>query len=338
MNRLVVGAFAVTLLGWSSIARAQREEPQFALEWQAPPNCPGAVEVWTQVRSLLDVSSKETLSSRLKASGVIESTGDRFQLTLTIEMGPTKGSRVISSVDCQSLGKAAAVVLGLLIRKERDLGRDLSDSDLGSDFQSQKPPTEPAPSMPKAPVAPPVADEPASEPGWFLVRGPALTFDPLTLPGMGWGGAGGVGARFVPWRFFLSAGLWKSQSKTVSKIGDEFRASFSRKSVEAWACRGWEWGTFGGAPCLLAGVDVFDASASGDEFASQSHRLAIVSAGAGLDGHWYWSQSMSLFLSAAGRIWTKRPTFVVQGMLETEDAHTFPPLSVQLSVGTEWIF
>ncbi|MGC4068471.1 MAG: hypothetical protein QM784_28255 [Polyangiaceae bacterium] len=304
MNRLALGAFVVAMLGWSSVARGQSVEPEFALEWQAPANCPGQPEVWAQVRLLLDVGPKDTLSSRLTAMGVIESNGDRYQLTLSIEMGRTKGSRVISSVDCQSLGKAAAVVLGLLIRKERALGRDLSDSDLGSDFQSPTPQPEPTPATPVARQIPPPEESSDSEPGWFLLRGPALAMDPTTLPGVGWGGAGAIGARLVPWRLFLNVALWKSQSKTVSAMGDEFRASFGRKSVEAWGCREWEWGAFGGSPCLLAAVDVFNASATGAEFVSQSQSLAIISAGPGLVGHWYFRRSTSLFLSAAGRIWT----------------------------------
>jgi hypothetical protein len=287
---------------------------------------------------LLDLSSRDAIPSRLSAKGVIEPSGERYQLTLSIEVGQIQGSRVISSVDCPSLGKAAAVVLGLLIRKERDLGRDLSDSDLGNDFQRQSKPPEPEASEPSASVSPPAEDKPDAEPGWLLVRGPTLMFDASTLPEYGWGISGGVGVHLAPLRLFATGGWWAAQTKTVGDGGNEYRATFKRRSIEAWGCRGWNRGALSGSPCVSLGVDVFDASASGSEFQARSQRATALSAAAGFSGYWHWGPTMALVLSTTGRIWLQRPKFVVQGMLESEVAHFVPVAAFQAAVGTEWIF
>src|SRR5512138_3276057 len=113
---------------------AARPKRSFELEWNSPPGCPQQFDVTEQIRAMLGAAPGASLPSGLRATGIIEPIDDRFHLTLTVQVGLIERSRVIVSDDCTSLGKAAAVVLGLLIRREHESGRALSDSDLGGDF------------------------------------------------------------------------------------------------------------------------------------------------------------------------------------------------------------
>ena len=120
-----------------NLCLAQPGEP-VELTWEAPQNCSQLSEVQQQLRVLVGTSSNE-LTSPLRAHGTIEPLGKRYRLTLVIERSTTRGMRVIESDDCHSLGKAAAVVLGLLVQKERALGRELSESEISGQPQ---PPSE----------------------------------------------------------------------------------------------------------------------------------------------------------------------------------------------------
>jgi hypothetical protein len=371
-SRAALTAFtAASLSCWTLNVTAQQaqqaqrtQQPQqFELEWESPSGCPQKSKVDERIHLLLGASPGSVLSSHLRALGVVEPIGERFQLTLTVDVGQTRKVRVIASDECTSLGEAAAVVLGLLVRKELDLGRELSNTDLGNDFQTPSKPIEPtaeksvspaekkASPAPKSPVIPAQVPEPEPEPGfrrqWFLlVRGPMGSADFLTLPDTGLGLGLAAGVLHYPWRFFASATFWSSQERTTTGA-EAYRATFKRQSAEIWGCRGWRKSTFELAPCVVTAVDLLNAGASSGRLTTQERRVGVFSAGVGLTGHLHLASWLSLFLSTTGRFIVNRPTFVVQAMsitqtdpvaLTSEQAHTVPTATIVSSLGVEWIF
>ena len=138
-----------------NICLAQADTP-VELTWEAPENCSQKLsDVQQQLRALVGATSDELLSP-LRAHGTIEPLDKRYRLTLVIERSATRGVRVIESDDCHSLGKAAAVVLGLLVQKERTLGRELSETEISGQPQPpSEPEHQPTPVPPKE--APPTA-------------------------------------------------------------------------------------------------------------------------------------------------------------------------------------
>lgn len=340
MRRAKLSAILAWGLGsWSFDASAQSDQ-HFALEWESPSVCPQQPEVDEQIRTLLGAAPGSALPSHLRAKGVIAPIGERFQLTVSIQMGQTKGTRVIAADECRSLGKAAAVVLGLLIRKERDLGRALSDSDLGSDFAHASPPP------PSTPITSPKADEPTpqtpDEPStrtWFLLaRGPSVTLDYFTMPEPQVGFSISAGVLHHPWRAFVSGALWLSEARSTEGVA-AYRATFKRQSLEAWACHGWRWGELELSPCILSAVEFLSASASGDRLTRLSPHTLALTPGGGLTGYLHLAPHLALFFAATGRFWTNRPAFEVQGMFGTTyRPHTVPLATVQTSIGSEWFF
>ncbi len=346
---VVVALVAAVFVHWPSTAIA--EDPRhFELEWESPSVCPKQSEVDEQIRSLLRAAPGSALPSHLRAKGVIEPIGEQFQLKLSIEIGQTRGVRVVQSDECGSLGKVAALVLGLLIRKEQDLGRELSRSDLGSEFQTsskrlepgtEKPPSEPSkPGPPTPPVTPDARAQTPAEPTqrqWYLlVKGPSAVLDFWTLPnrGVGFGLAAGVLHR--PWRVFASTTLWSSQGRTTTDV-ETYSTSFKRKSFEAWGCRGWRFGAFEAAPCIVTAMDLLNASASSARLTTTEQRVAIISAGAGLSLHWYLAPWLSVYLSTTGRIMAIGRTFTVQEASGDFVTHRVPVGAWLSSIGSEWI-
>ena len=114
-------ASALALWVQSEVCLAQTDLP-VELSWEAPENCPQQPEVQQQIRALVGTLGETQRSNPLHVSGVIEPFNERYRLTLLIERKATHGTRVIESEDCQSLGKAAAVVLGLLVRRAINSG------------------------------------------------------------------------------------------------------------------------------------------------------------------------------------------------------------------------
>jgi hypothetical protein len=327
-----------------TVDAAAQPNQSFELEWYSPSSCPQQFEVTEQIRSMLGVAPDAALPSGLRAKGELEPIDERFRLTLTVRVGRVERSRVIASDDCTSLGKAAAVVLGLLIRREHESGRALSDSDLGSEFQqpaiSKTPTLPPAPTVkPRERVAPPQTHDVPNQRSWhLLVMVPTATVDYFTLPKVGYGIGVAAGVAHNSWRWFASGTLWRTQ-RTAQGGVESYQASFARKSFETWVCRGWRSDAFELSPCALAAVDVLNASASGDRLTSEPRRIVFASAGAGLLGFWHLTERVGLFLSVSGRVQFRRSEFVVAGMLSTEyQTHTVPWGTTLTSIGSEWIF
>lgn len=309
------------------------------LDWQGPPSCPQQAQVTEQIQAILGAAPGATLPFGLRARGMIEPIDGRFQLTLTVRVGAIDRSRVIESDDCGSLGKAAAVVLGLLIRRTNESGRELSDSDLAGAFGPASNLSDPTPKKisPPPPARPPPPRDHATRRDWqVLVMAPLMAIDYQVLPNIGYGLGAAAGFARNRWRGFLVGTFWLTQHQARGGA-EPYEATFSRKSFEAWGCRGWRQGYLEVTPCALGALDVISASASGDRFSTKPQIVPTVSAGAGLVGYWHLSGSASLVLSTTGRIAPYRTQFVARGMLGASDAHTVPLGTMAAFLGAEFV-
>src|SRR6187399_1897247 len=85
------------------------------LKWKAPAGCPTGEVVRARVRSLVGASVDD--ASRLRAEGEIAHNKRHYRLTLSVRDGDANTQRVIDSESCSDLAGAAAVTLGLLMRR-----------------------------------------------------------------------------------------------------------------------------------------------------------------------------------------------------------------------------
>jgi hypothetical protein len=313
-------------------------------------SCAQQPDIIEEIRKILGASRGATLPSGLSAKGVIEPSSERFKLTLTVRTRQSERTRVIVADDCGSLGKAAAVVLGLLIQRVQDSGQELSESDLATNFASEPAPHEatpdhqreknlPTPEPEKTPFKEqkPPADDAVDGRRWHILVMPTLSIDYLTLPSKSFGIGVAVGASYDKFRAFLLSTVWRTQH--IKRGGIEpYDAQFERLSFEAWGCRSWSWGSFDLSPCALAALDLIQGSASGDRFTTESQNVPLGAIGTGGIARWNVSKHWGLFVATTGRIAVFRTDFVVKAMIATDRTHVVPWGTVATSIGTEVVF
>jgi hypothetical protein len=328
----------VLMLG-VNVCRAQVDAP-VQLTWEVPENCSQLPEVQLKLRELVGASGNE-LTTPLRAYGTIEPLGKRYRLTLVIERTATRGTRVIESDDCHSLGRAAAVVLGLLVQKERALGRELSESEISgqspSEPEKQPTPVPPKEAQPTA-IAEPQPLPPRTQPSsWhLLVRAPEASVNFMTLPRVGYGIGLGVGVAYQAWRATIAGALYPSQDEVATRA--PFRVEFRRKAVEIAGCRGWRSGSVEVAPCVVVAADDVLAQASGDNLVSTNKTAFWISIGGGISGYLHLFSHLSLVASGSGLIATKRSRFLVGTPTGLQQAHKVPLGTASSSIACEWIF
>ncbi len=311
------------------------------LIWEAPENCAQQAQVQQQLRALIGSSGQN--ANPLQAHGTIEPIGKRYRLTLVIERSATRGMRVIESDDCHSLGKAAAVVLGLLVQKERALGRELSESEISGQPPAEPvkqptpvPPKQVPPTAPTKPQPLPASTQPPRS--WhLLLRAPEARVDFLTLPHVGYGLGFGLGVAYQAWRAMVDGTFYPSQDE-VSTGAQPYRIEFRRKTVDVRGCRGWRSGLVEVAPCGVLAADDVSAQASGDSLVSTNRTAFWISIGGGISGYVHLSRYLSLVASGNGLIATKRSRFLIGTLTGMQQAHKVPVGTVNGSLACEWIF
>ena len=335
-KRAICGAACAAFSLQSEVCFAQADVP-VDLSWEAPEGCSQQVEVEQQIRLLVGTPGETRQVSRLRVTGTIEPFNEHYRLTLLIERNTTHGTRIIESDDCQSLGKAAAVVVGLLVRRQYS-GRELTEGELSGRPElplDVTPPTVPVPPVTQPPPQPPT---PAKEREWrLLVRGPELSADFLTLPRTSYGLNLGLGTVYHEWHAFVSGGPWLSQTKSAPVL-QPYQADFRRWSVEAWVCRGLKLDSFEIAPCGLVAFDDVIARASGGGRVPRQASALWLSAGGGITGYWHFGRNFAAAIRGSGRLMTKRPQFIVEGFVGDEQVHRVPLGTFVASLGGEWIF
>ena len=335
LRATVCALCVLTFLFCAELGVAQPAAP-VELSWQAPDSCPQQAEVEEQIRTLVGTTGAQQPLSPLHAKGVIELYNDHFQLILLIERNSIRGTRTIESNDCQSLGKAAAVVLGLLARREISSGHELTETDISGQ-------SEPSPKVPDVEIPPPLPLPPSPpaishERTWFLLaRGPGLSIDVWTLPRPSFGSSLSLGVTHDDWRAFVTGGLWLTQSKSASGA-QPYQADFRHFSLEASMCRGLTLGAFELAPCAVLALDDVKAQASGGKRIPTARSIAWLSIGGGVSGYWHIHRTVAFVISASGRITTDRPQFVVTNYVGATEVHRVPFGTLLSSLGVEWTF
>lgn len=344
--RVFIGAAWALVIASATMQCFAIQDPLVDLTWEAPANCPQQSEVQEQIQSLVSGLEPAQWRTSIRARGAIEFTGEQFELILLIQQGRLTGKRVIASDDCRSLGKAAAVVIGLLMRKEQKLGRQLSAGEMNDGGELSVRASEPSSDVAQAGASDarssslPTHDATYGTQWHPLVVAPKLTMDFGTLPKPGVGVGLGVGLMVRSWRVLVSGEFWPSQTKPLPQgFGQLSEATFRRKSAELVGCRGWSWHPFELAPCIQLAFDHVTAQAAGDRVTPMFQAVNLVSVGGGVSGFWLLGQRASLFVMATGRVATRRPTFVVRGPpFEPDAIHTIPPAALVTSIGCMWIF
>lgn len=336
IRRASCGVACAACLVQAEVCLAQSDAP-VELSWDAPEGCPQQPEVLEQVRVLVGAAGEISQPSRLRVSGIIEPFDERYRLTLLIERKAMHGTRVIESDDCQSLGKAAAVVVGLLVRRQKS-GDELSESDISGKAETPKPTVGAQPTVkPPLRTAPQASSISRVSPWRAVIRGPSVNVDSWTLPRPSAGVSVGAGVAYYDWKAFVSGGLWMAQTKASSGL-QPYLADFRRMSFEVWACRGWRLSAFELAPCALAALDDMKASASGGGRVPTARRGTWPSAGGGISAYWHFHRNIAFVATGSGRIMLGRPEFVVEGFSGVDQAHKVPFGTLVASLGCEWIF
>ncbi len=333
---MIRGVACAALLLQAEVCLAQTDVP-VDLSWEAPEGCSQQVEVEQQIRMLVGSPGELRQVSRLRVTGTIEPFNEHYRLTLLIERNTTRGTRIIESDDCQSLGKAAAVVVGLLVRRQNS-GRELTESELSGRPEPQLNVAPPAAPKPPATQPPPQVSPVAKERTWrLLIRGPEFSADFLTLPRTSYGLNLGLGVFHNGWHAFISGGPWLSQTKSAFGV-QPYQADFRRWSAEAWVCRGSRLESFEIAPCgLLAFDDVISRASGGGRVPREASALWL-SVGGGIASYWHLGRNFAFALRGSGRIMTKRPQFLVEDFQGDEQVHRVPLGTFVASLGGEWIF
>lgn len=145
-----------------------------AITWTAPEGCPGADEIKAEVRRMAGAAAPTAEATEVHAT-VLRDPGNAWQLTLTTKVGARQGERKLGASDCAELGRAAALVIALMINP-------------AADPSAAPPVVTPPPAPPPAPPPPP---EPPRASRFAL--GAAVLVGSGQLPD----GAIGLGARFA---------------------------------------------------------------------------------------------------------------------------------------------
>ena len=340
----MAACLSAVLLG-SNVCLGQASE-SVELSWVAPENCPQQSQVQHQLQALFGNSSSDT-QSPLIARGSITSVDGHYRLTLYIERRAAHGVRLIESDDCQSLGNAAAVVLGLLVEKERALGRELSETEISNNPEQARPPDNPpkpelAPEAAKLVVLQPVTQ--VERPWHLLLRAPVGSVNYLALPQVGWGVGLGIGVSYNKWRVVAAGTFFQAQEQLAT--AHPYRVEYRRKTLELVGCHGWRSGAFELAPCGVVTADNVNVHASmkdalagaNDSFTATDRKSYWLSLGGGISGFLYLQRHVALLVSGAGRITTNQVRFAVGTATGVDQAHRVPLGTLDAAIACEWIF
>lgn len=344
---LSAGALLSFALGLSS--SSAHAQGVLDLAWEAPEECPSGLSVSKQVRSLAGDSSG---GSPWQATGRIERRGARYQLTLTLRRGNEIRERKMESTSCEDLAGAAAVALGLLLRKEQPppssatdgaaagpTGSHTGDSHTGDATSTPAPAStdKRAAAVAQKPgaVSPEETDVHSRQRRWnVLVRAPFGTgaWGQLSRPALALGG--GLGFRYDDWRvtaqgrIFEDTALW---SEVLPSIG----TTVKRMAADITGCREWRANRFAFGPCLTVGVSFFRARGKGPHVIAQSRRVGVAALGAGADARVLLTSWLAAFGDATVAAETSRPALSIT---EFGEVTRLGPVDFSLTLGGEWIF
>jgi hypothetical protein len=180
----------------SAIAGAEPSDPIVHLSWNAPPGCPTAAAVASDVQRILGGSSSHRATAR---ADVVELGSQRWSVHLVTNVDDAPGERSLEANSCEALASATALILALTVDPARALA------------------TMPPPSRPQqpAPRPGPPAQTSTRDPLQVLVAAAGVG-ETGTLPSPSVGGEISLGVLFGPVRGEISGTDWFSQDATAN--------------------------------------------------------------------------------------------------------------------------
>lgn len=333
-------SLAVTLLTVPASA-----EDVVELDWSAPAGCPDASVVRERIRSLVGGSLRT--KERLRATGRIERRGSRYRLTLAVRDAGNVGERTVESDSCADLAGAAAVALGLLLENKRQeeeaAARTRTDTSAGGASSSAQKPagstagakdaTEPEDATDSAPE-----DGAASEGDegerhvHALVMLPLLTLDAGQLPAASYGVGAGLGVRFDAFRV-VAIGRYYAPVTLTTPSFQAASTKIHRLSAELWTGYGWRNGDLELTPSVTGALHHYTARGAGTFVASRAARTVAVALGGGLIADLHLLDWLALTGSAALRVETSRPRFVIDDLGEERRMGQTGPVHASFALG-----
>jgi len=171
------------------LALAVAGPPAPAIEWSAPPGCPGRVEILEQAARLVGRPALDELPSEVSIRGHIHREPSGFMLRMELESPTGVTHKRVSAEGCAVLGSVAALMVAVTL--------DPVGTTVTLPSEGSTPPREPIPSpVPEALPAPTRA--PAPRPARQPIAAPAPSpREPSFVEGM-LRASGGVGRGLVP--------------------------------------------------------------------------------------------------------------------------------------------
>ena len=348
------GAFLPLVATLALTSPCLAQEDLVDLRWDAPAGCPQARTVQDRIRSIVGQAAKT--SAHLQAEGRIAREERRYRLTLTVYDSGVRRERTIDSDSCADLAGAAAVALGLLLRKKVEHEEARSGDEPSGPARSSEPaaiPTEPKPresasgtakpdnpSPPDSEVTDPstgsdAADADASERSLHvLLRAPLVAVDVGQLPTSEASFGAGIGIRYGSWHGALLGRMYKGQTLWASSFPG-VGAEVDHAGVELWNCRLWTAGRFEFAPCLTLALDRYTARGTGPEVTAQTQNFLVFTPGAAVMVHLRIFDWMAPLVWAGAGVETSRPRIDIAGIGEIRQ---LGPARAGFGLGSEWIF
>ncbi len=305
MARLVV-RFAALLIALAAARAVNASQRAFAVAWSAPAECPDAAAIGQYVDDVLGYADAGPVAVRAVGS-VTRSADSIYAVTLDLDAGAAQPSkRSLSGADCESVSRAAALLIGLAVRAR----------------------VEPPP----APLPPPLAPAPAAAPvthARAFVSLLVLADDGSTpKPTLGVGVAGGV--RWSHLRLEPMVGYFAPRSTSIASHPD-VGAQFQLATAGARACSPFSADSVWLAPCLGAGVDWLRARGFGARSNRSASSWALVARGGVLAG-WDISPIISAHVELEAALPVARPEFMVDG---DGDVYRRSPLAARAALGLD---
>lgn len=109
--RVTLAALLGSSIGWSAASASAQPLP-LDLDWQAPEGCPNAASIRSELTRMTRPHAGKALTS-LTARAVVTLSGSTYRLTLETERDGTLNRAQIDGATCQSLARAATLMLAL---------------------------------------------------------------------------------------------------------------------------------------------------------------------------------------------------------------------------------
>ena len=276
---------AVMAIGGARFAAAQTKP--IMVIWQAPPGCPTAERVQTEVEANL-ARSGAVMVPVVAMVSVRGPTAGRWQASLVFQAGYTRAERRFEAESCEAIASAAALIITLWVEGGPD--------------------TPPPPAAAEDPEKPPIAPtiEPARTRFVLMLNG---LLDWGTMPDPPAGGmeaAGGPVWTFPGWRLRALAGLSFFPNRRTPLTGIVEQANFLLLDFSARGCLTVVSNRFEIGPCVGAELAVMHGS--GTELQDSTQQWFSLSASA--VAAWSISPAVAVFVRPEVVIPTGRRTFV----------------------------